>query len=1057
MPPIDDYPNTTATTARITVGVPTYGTIETLNDIDVFRIDLQAGVKYTFWQHQMPLDQSFNLDSHLYLYTISGQTVLAHDDDGAGSRNSKFTYKPTTSGTYLVSAQANDYTNLGELTGSYRVLVQADYAPVITTYTATTPAGVAVPVTSLFSARDLEGYGIGYYNIYDPAGAGYLEYTTGYGITWNESTRVLVVPGGALSRVTYRAGTTGEVLQFAARDEELWSPWTNYAISPTASNRPPTISGQDSITLAVNATVTLANLFTASDSDGSITSYTVDDATPGSDGGYLTNNGTRISGTSITVTAANLSSLAYKTGPNAGSNTITITATDNAGSQATFSPTFNVERGNQPPVITGNTSPTFAANSTVQASSLFTASDPDGNGTIVRYTLQDASPGSDGGYLMLNGTRISGDSITVTASELSSVAYRTGPSAGSNALLITAYDSAGASATFTPTINVTVFTNNATPTRSSSEIFAAAAADGTNATAADRFDAGLLREMAVLAKAAYTVQTAWETPALNDSTPTAAMALAQATRDGWTAFTLNNVSVPANSSVAGITVTNRYADGFFTNGNAAAYVARSTDAIVIAFRGTNDNTEPNQVNRNPADPTNQYHPDSDQWVGTSDNMGTHYGLLKPLLSALDAYVASNGIAKVYVTGHSMGGAMALNYLNEHLGDARYQGVTFAAPGFWDGVTNKQFAANPKLWQIEMQGDPVPLANLKADPGKVVLIWGNETYAAGLPNSDNHSMDFYWQAAQSISPAGWGQILTQPGPVDVVVGAQEFDTYYVVDGRATGFATATQGFVASSAYGSSNDLLDLTDVAIPGGGGATLASTRATIYGGLGPDWLAGGNMADLLLGEAGNDAIEGRQGNDTVDGGDGFDMAIYSGERSQFIVTNEGGGQRRVTDNSTVVQDEGSDVLRRIERIEFADQGLAYDTAPTQAAGIAALLVGAVLGRQQVTLNPAVIGAVMSHADSGTTMQSLARLIMDVVPWSIFAGSDAPSDIATFLHRNVYGTAPDAASLNAAVNTLVNGATGDYLAQLASSAANQASVNLTGLGSTGLVYDLPSG
>ena len=130
-------------------------------------------------------------------------------------------------------------------------------------------------------------------------------------------------------------------------------------------------------------------------------------------------------------------------------------------------------------LITGNTSPTFAANSTVQASSLFTASDPDGNGTIVRYTLQDASPGSDGGYLMLNGTRISGDSITVTASELSSVAYRTGPSAGSNALLITAYDSAGASATFTPTINVTVFTNNATPTRSSSEIFAAAAADGT--------------------------------------------------------------------------------------------------------------------------------------------------------------------------------------------------------------------------------------------------------------------------------------------------------------------------------------------------------------------------------------------------------------------------------------------------------------------------------------------------------------------------------------------------------------------------------------------------
>jgi Ca2+-binding RTX toxin-like protein len=53
-----------------------------------------------------------------------------------------------------------------------------------------------------------------------------------------------------------------------------------------------------------------------------------------------------------------------------------------------------------------------------------------------------------------------------------------------------------------------------------------------------------------------------------------------------------------------------------------------------------------------------------------------------------------------------------------------------------------------------------------------------------------------------------------------------------------------------------------------------------------------------------------------VDDNDKFDTAVFSGAQANYTVTNLGGGTWRVTDN---VGDDGTDTLRHVERLQFAD------------------------------------------------------------------------------------------------------------------------------------------
>jgi Ca2+-binding RTX toxin-like protein len=83
-----------------------------------------------------------------------------------------------------------------------------------------------------------------------------------------------------------------------------------------------------------------------------------------------------------------------------------------------------------------------------------------------------------------------------------------------------------------------------------------------------------------------------------------------------------------------------------------------------------------------------------------------------------------------------------------------------------------------------------------------------------------------------------------------------------------------------------------------------------IRGGLGDDHLTGGSGDDILRGDEGADILVATSGSEVLDGGAGFDVAVFNGHSSDFLIVNSGG--------YTSVS-RGDDVARveNIERIQF--------------------------------------------------------------------------------------------------------------------------------------------
>lgn len=84
--------------------------------------------------------------------------------------------------------------------------------------------------------------------------------------------------------------------------------------------------------------------------------------------------------------------------------------------------------------------------------------------------------------------------------------------------------------------------------------------------------------------------------------------------------------------------------------------------------------------------------------------------------------------------------------------------------------------------------------------------------------------------------------------------------------------------------------------------------------------------ADSLSGAAGNDSLYGSRGDDTLNGGSGDDylsgnlgndLAVFTGNASEYTISYEGAGRYKVIDN--VAGRDGTDILDIMEYVQFAD------------------------------------------------------------------------------------------------------------------------------------------
>ncbi|HYC45777.1 MAG TPA: hypothetical protein VED01_09865 [Burkholderiales bacterium] len=82
----------------------------------------------------------------------------------------------------------------------------------------------------------------------------------------------------------------------------------------------------------------------------------------------------------------------------------------------------------------------------------------------------------------------------------------------------------------------------------------------------------------------------------------------------------------------------------------------------------------------------------------------------------------------------------------------------------------------------------------------------------------------------------------------------------------------------------------------------------------------GTSKGEKLQGKDGDDIITGFGGNDDIDGGRGFDIAVYTGNYSEYTVESLGTGNNKVTVADSVVGRDGTDSLKQVEALQFDDR-----------------------------------------------------------------------------------------------------------------------------------------
>lgn len=209
--------------------------------------------------------------------------------------------------------------------------------------------------------------------------------------------------------------------------------------------------------------------------------------------------------------------------------------------------------------------------------------------------------------------------------------------------------------------------------------------------------------------------------------------------------------------------------------------------------------------------------------------------------------------------------------------------------------------------------------------------------------------------------------------------------------------------------------------------------------------LVGTDGADSLVGTDGPDRLEGRAGSDTLRGGGGVDIAGFARARADYRLTRpDANGSFTVR---ALAGDEGTDTLREVERVKFADLSLAFDLQG--AAGTAARCLGLVFGRE-VLANAPVNGIALGLLDGGTGADALMRLALDL-RLGAGHGDDALVDL---LYQSLIGLPPTEADRAQWTGLIASGAFTQVSLALAAAALelNAQNIGLAGLAADGLPY-----
>lgn len=263
------------------------------------------------------------------------------------------------------------------------------------------------------------------------------------------------------------------------------------------------------------------------------------------------------------------------------------------------------------------------------------------------------------------------------------------------------------------------------------------------------------------------------------------------------------------------------------------------------------------------------------------------------------------------------------------------------------------------------------------------------------------------------------------------------------GVPTGTVSASAFFINNEeVYRVSNMTHDATRIAQFAETEGDTQQTYAFVLSG--DDSFTGSAFADGLVGYAGNDSfnagagddrIHGGAGNDTINGQDGKDTAVYSGARANYTVTRTANGFT-VADKTGA---EGTDIVTGVERLVFADGGVALDVDTSSLGGQAYRIYKAAFAR---TPDSGGVGFWMSALDKGMSLVDIATGFIASDEYKKAYGTNLSNrELITKYYENILGRAPEQGGLDFWVGVLDNKAAS--VAQVLAS-ISESGENITG-------------
>ena len=301
-----------------------------------------------------------------------------------------------------------------------------DTAPTVTAMDVGVRKFGSLAASSLFSVTDADGEPITWYNFYDASAASTSGHFSINGVA-QSANQVITVSADQLGQTRFEAGTTADDLWVQAWDGEKWSDWKEFQVAPPANIAPDVTVADHGV--RKNASLPASSLFTASDADGdAITQYRFWDASADATSGHFAINGVAQGANQIIdVSAAQLAQTTFQTGTTADDLWVQVFDGKDWSAWKEFhlTPPANVA----PDLTAANRS--LAENTSVAASSLFSASDADGD-AITQYRFWDASADATSGHFAINGVAQGANQIIdVSAAQIGQATFQTGTTADS--------------------------------------------------------------------------------------------------------------------------------------------------------------------------------------------------------------------------------------------------------------------------------------------------------------------------------------------------------------------------------------------------------------------------------------------------------------------------------------------------------------------------------------------------------------------------------------------------------------------------------------------------